>query len=504
VTGLYHALDIFAYVYFQRTGGLTTLYASSRADVSSTGLVDVAARNRANCQPNKTRLVEIREKYGLEQSFKYAKRTVSFSRKGTARRRSVTNLPNQLFKGDFQLIDTEFQEQPNNADCSSAIEAPVTLSPFPQDVDASDFMFGISTTYERFTESSATLIGDWAFWLTNGAGRSNGGKMILVLIDANGEQLDSVRRILTGAGINADTVTADSGLPMATRYLSLIPTMYKHADARRKKWLVLCDDDTFFPNMHALKDRLAEYDDTREMYIGTLSEDVDAVRRHGSQAFGGAGVFLSLPTAERMSRHFEPCSSAESLKKADGQGDRLLHQCILQNSDTTLTVLPDLWQLDTFGDVSGFYESGTKPLSLHHYRSWHHATPGLYSQIAYVCGEDCTLQRFQTADNYIISGYSIAHYPAGITFDTHAMEGTFRAENDEGWNFDYKFGPQRKSLLKTGRKVSWELKDSYVQHDGCVLQTYVRRGNDTRWVDADGAPMDSSDGVIELVWGPSG
>lgn len=328
--------------------------------------------------------------------------------------------------------------------------------------------------------------------------------MILVLIDADTERLKHAKSFLTKAGINADTITANSSLPMATRYLSLLPTMYAHRDARNKKWFVLCDDDTFFPNMHALKQRLAEYDHKREMYIGALSEDIVAVQKHGSQAFGGAGVFLSPPTAERMSRVFSNCTTEEKLLEADWQGDRLLHQCILENSDTTLTTIPDLWQLDMFGDPEGFYEWGTKPLSLHHYRSWHHATPGLYSKVAYICGEDCTLQRFQTNDDYIISGYSIAHYPRGITFDTHAIEASFRAEHEKGWNFDYKFGPQRKALKKTGRKISWELKESSIQDDGCVLQTYIRRGNDTRWVTESGEPMDSSDGVIELVWGASG
>lgn len=401
------------------------------------------------------------------------------------------------------MVNTDSQIQLNNHDCPKAIEVPVSASEFPQSADASDLMFGISTTYERFMESSTILLNDWAFWLTDGTGRSNGGKMILVLLDADEEKLTSAKGFLTKAGIDADTITANSSMPMATRYLSLIPTMYAHTETPKKKWLVLCDDDTFFPNMHALKQRLAEYDHRKEMYIGTLSEDIISIQRHGSQAFGGAGVFLSLPTAERMSRLFKDCSSEDKLHSADWQGDRLLHQCILDNSDTTLTALPDLWQLDTFGDPAGFYEWGTKPLSLHHYRSWHHATPSQYTKLAYICGEDCTLQRFQTADDYIISGYSIAHYPNGITFDPHAIEATFRPEYERGWNFDYKFGPQRKALKKTGRKISWELKESTLQSDGCVSQTYIRRGNDTRWVDANNQPMDSSDGVIELVWGPS-
>jgi hypothetical protein len=165
-----------------------------------------------------------------------------------------------------------------------------------------------------------------------------------------------------------------------------------------------------------------------------------------------------------------------------------------------------LWQLDLFGDPSGFYESGIAPLSLHHYRGggWHIALPWQYTKIAHLCGEDCTLQRFKTKDNYVISnGFSVAYYPKGIDFNFNQLERTFHpAPEDKGWNLDYMFGPQRPSLHKTGRKMSWDGQEAVVNADGSVSQIYVRKGNDVRWTSPDGEPMNKIDGIIELVWIP--
>jgi hypothetical protein len=63
-------------------------------------------------------------------------------------------------------------------------------------------------------------------------------------------------------------------------------------------------------------------------------------------------------------------------------------------------------------------------------------------------------------------------------------------------------GPQRPSLHKTGRKISWDLQDATVNEDGSVSQIYVCKHDDWRWKNPDGTPMIDLDGVIELVWLP--
>ncbi|KAH9434161.1 hypothetical protein MCOR02_006184 [Pyricularia oryzae] len=85
------------------------------------------------------------------------------------------------------------------------------------------------------------------------------------------------------------------------------------------------------------------------------------------------------------------------------------------------------------------------------------------------------------------------------------LERTFApAPDDKGWNFDYTFGPQRESLLRTGRKISWDLQESTVEMHAngrmTVSQVYVRKQSDPRWVDQSETPMSRHDGIIELVW----
>jgi hypothetical protein len=462
-----------------------------------------------NCDIDMNHLSEIRERYELENRFQYIKRYIKFTRTEGYPRKSMNYLDTKLLPDRFKTVEIG-RTYPGQS-CADPIEVQVPKSGLPATVNASDFMFGVSTTYQRFMDPSTTPINEWIFWLTDSHGHSNGGKLVLMLLDASDEELQEVANLLGDVGIDVDVYHSDSSVEMAVRYLTLVPTLYTHRDAQKKKWLVTCDDDTFFPSMHGLIERFAEkYDHTREMYIGTLSEDVGAIDRHGSQAFGGAGVFISLPLAEKITNLFSNCTSEEKILESNSgwgpQGDILLRKCIYENTETRLTNMWDLWQLDFYGDPGGFYEWGIKPFSVHHYRGggWHVAKPGQFTKIAHTCGEDCTMLRFQTADDFIISGYSIAHYPKGITFDTNQLEACLNAApENKGWNLDYVFGPQRESLLKTGRKIAWELQESEVHSDGSVLQTYVRKWTDTRWVTPDEQPMSNIDGVIELVWIPS-
>ncbi|KAL7895559.1 glycosyltransferase family 31 protein [Trichoderma sp. SZMC 28014] len=434
---------------------------------------------KMDCNADLDHLKQIKDRYQLEDRFHF--RTIELGKR--------------LAGGDA---------------CAAPLEVEVPASGYPRSVDASDFMFGVSTTYKRFLDPDTTPINEWIFWLTDNHGNSNGGKLLLMLLDATDDQLQEVANMLGDVGIDVDVYHSNSSVEMAVRYLTLVPTLYTHPDAASKKWLVTCDDDTFFPNMHGLIEKMATFDHARDMYIGTLSEDVGAIERHGSQAFGGAGVFLSRSMAEKITSLYGSCTTqAKILESNSGwgpQGDIILRKCIYENTEVRLTTLWDLWQLDFYGHPSGFYEWGIKPLSLHHYRGggWHTAKPGQYTKIAHACGEDCSLMRFQTTDDFIISGYSISHYPKGITFDTNQMEATlYAAPENKGWNLDFMFGPRRQSLLKTGRKISWELQESEVQSDGSVLQTYTRKRDDERWVHADNQPMSNIDGVIELVWIPS-
>ncbi|KAK5991943.1 hypothetical protein PT974_05337 [Cladobotryum mycophilum] len=472
------------------------------------GDFDTKPEIKMDCNADLAHLTEIKERYHLEQRFQYMKRYIRFNRTEGLERKRMTKLSQNLLPDSFRTV--ELGKRLGDNVCAEPLEINVPASPFPRTVNASDFMFGVSTTYKRFMDPKTTPINEWIFWLTDSHGNSNGGKLLLMLLDASDEQLQEVANMLGDVGIDVDVYHSDSSVEMAVRYVTLVPTLFMHPESSSKKWLVTCDDDTYFTSMHALIARMETYDHTMDMYIGTLSEDVGAIERHGSQAFGGAGVFLSRSMAEKITNLFGSCTSEGKILESNSgwgpQGDILLRKCIYENTEVRLTTVWDLWQLDFFGHPSGFYEWGIKPFSLHHYRGggWHVAKPGQYTKIAHTCGEDCTLMRFQTADDFIISGYSVAHYPQGIKFDTNQMEATlYAAPENKGWNLDFVFGPRRPSLLKTGRKIAWELQESDVQPDGSVLQTYTRKKDDERWVNADKSAMSNIDGIIELVWIPA-
>ncbi|KAL7623815.1 hypothetical protein AAE478_005369 [Parahypoxylon ruwenzoriense] len=462
-----------------------------------------------DCSINSTHMAELKAKYELQDNFQYLKRYVKINREPIPRK-SITKLGQQFLPNAFSTIDLQHPSTYGNEKCIEPLQLPVPQSPFPASGNLSDFMFGVSTTFKRFSSDKTSPVNEWTYWLTDGKGNSNGGKLILLLLDATEDQILHAKTVLHHAGIDVDVYHSDSSMEMAVRYLTLIPTLYNHPQRQSKKWLVSCDDDTFFPSVHTLVKKFEAYDPSEMLYIGTLSEDVNNVDRHGSQAFGGAGVFLSVPMAEQIAKDYESCKTEEKIHESNSgwgpQGDILLRKCIYENTDVRLSILRGLYQLDLYGDPSGFYESGVKPISLHHFKGggWHSALPWQYTKIAHICGEDCTLQRFRTIDNYIIStGFSVAHYPQGINFNLAQMERTFAAApQDKGWNLDYVFDPQRPSLLKTGRKVSWDLQEANVNEDNTVSQVYVQKANDWRWVDRNGEPMFQADGIIELVWIP--
>ncbi|KAK6071897.1 hypothetical protein SCUP515_07681 [Seiridium cupressi] len=492
-----------------KTKGSTYQQPIGDAPIASEDDVVPVSDHVMDCSVNTDHMNELMETYDLQDGFEYLKRYVKINREPIPRK-SITKLNQEFLPTGFKSINSNYPNNYGQETCLEPLQVPVSQSPYPATGNLTDFMFGVSTTFKRFNSSKTSPVDEWTYWLTDNNGNSNGGKLVLLLLDASEEQILEAKTVLDQRGIDVDVYHSDSRMEMAVRYLTLVPTLYNHPERPNKKWLVTCDDDTFFPSVHALTKKFEQYDSEAMLYIGTLSEDVNNVDRHGSQAFGGAGVFLSVPLAEQVTNDYDTCKTDEKIREANSgwgpQGDILLRKCIYENTDVRLSVMRGLYQLDLYGDPSGFYESGIKPISLHHFKGggWHSAMPWQYTKIAHICGEDCTLQRFQTADDFIIStSFSVAQYPEGIKFNTAQMERTFAAApQDKGWNLDYVFDPQRPSLLKSGRKISWDLQDAQVNDDNTVSQIYVRKADDWRWVDPSGNPMSKNDGVIELIWLP--
>jgi hypothetical protein len=233
-----------------------------------------------------------------------------------------------------------------------------------------------------------------------------------------------------------------------------------------------------------LSDALAKFDHTHDYYVGTLSEDLQAVRTFGFMAFGGAGAYLSAPLARKLGNQLHKCIE----DTAGAEGDIIIRDCVYRNSKAKLTILPGLFQQDMRNDVSGFFESGVEAINFHHWKSWYEAPVIEMGATAVYCG-DCFLQRWRFgSDAVFTNGYSIVKYLYDIEYlDLDRMEGTWSNANSD---YDFSIGPLRRKLVPDEKK-SYRLQDVEFTDHGEFKQLYIWRGN---------SDVNEADGIIELVW----
>lgn len=99
------------------------------------------------------------------------------------------------------------------------------------------------------------------------------------------------------------------------------------------RWYVIGDDDTVFFVDNLVK-VLAKYDHTKNFYIGMNSECVASDADFSfDMAFGGAGIALSYPLAEALSKKLEECDQRYPNAYSS---DNLLQKC-LADLGVTLT-----------------------------------------------------------------------------------------------------------------------------------------------------------------------
>jgi hypothetical protein len=221
-------------------------------------------------------------------------------------------------------------------------------------------------------------------------------------------------------------------------------------------------------------------------------------------AFGGAGIFLSLPLLKQLQPHLDNCSpryhdyykTHEVMDEMMGKnipngmtGDRALALCIYEHTLTKFTPSPDLHQLDLHGDLSGFYESGRAfPMSLHHWKSWH-AVPMLpLVAVGSVCGDECPLMRWRLANGWwITNGYSLVRYSEDYEkdrIDDIRMERTWQ---DEWGEYQHSLEPLRdRDWAKTSMRLVGALPDEG-SGGKVVRQWYAMEDEEANW-------------VFELVW----
>ncbi|KAL1843443.1 hypothetical protein VTJ49DRAFT_1553 [Mycothermus thermophilus] len=440
-----------------------------------------------------------RKDLGLTDNIIYTRRCIRPAF-GDVDRNVVANISSPLVGGTTTI-------NLKSSDCSALTPPPcepLTLqvpSPYPDHRGRyCHLMFGVASTIERLWAS----LPEFAHWLSG-----TGAHLVLVVQDANevpgGADLAALTAAFQGRGISvtvkppsiktairrADTpdgASLPSPAPVEQIHFLLINDMLEIA-THETQWLGVLDDDTFFPALHPLNQMLATYDHRLPHWLGALSDSWEAVKNWGYMAFGGAGTLLSMPLARELSPHLESCLRETSIRTGDG----MLKECMYLRSATRLTLVDGLHQHDIRGDVSGFFESGRKVLSLHHWKSWYRAPVLAMATVTSVCG-DCFLQRWRFGGNTLfVNGYSISVYRDGLDgIDLGRMEGTF---DSAGPDYAFMYGALRPRLGNEEKK-SYRL----VATDGPE-----GKGDDFRQVYVHRAPRGENaagamDEVVELIW----
>lgn len=220
-------------------------------------------------------LRHVLERNNVETDINYVMRTIRYIT-DAKERPMMTNTSQELFPNGWKKVNLdEVDRLP--ADTLEPLEIHVMKTPRPDEIDASELLFGVSTTYTRFNDEIDGPVKEWVRWLTDGNGTSNGAGLVLQLHDTTNEQLAAAQKLLTGVGIDATVIHSDPSLDMPGRYVDLVPILYSHPSRPTRKYLALIDDDTFFPSLGALMKELHSYDHKEENYIGTLTERVDFI-----------------------------------------------------------------------------------------------------------------------------------------------------------------------------------------------------------------------------------
>ena len=436
----------------------------------------------------------------LTYPIRYAHRDIVVNPTPGLARASLTKLEASLFP-KFQTIDLSEDAKVSLRHCEEPylLDVPALVK---GSGDASHVIFGISTTLKRLDASLPSLLR----WLPH-----TNAKLFVIVVEseqivesegvervdavaADPRQKDELQAQMRGQGMDVTLVEPlelqDS---FSIKYFSLVEILYSNRNDKTK-WISFLDDDTFFPSIPALVTMLAKYDTTQEYYVGALSEIWWAVAHYGMMGFGGAGIFLSIPLAKIMNSNYRHCIETSHTSA----GDIRIMECIYLLTETKLTYERDLHQVDVHADLSGIFESGRMPLSLHHWKAGAASLNGynlpMMHLVADVC-RDCFLQRWQFGSEMILTnGYSLALYPKGILkgTDMERMEETWDevppVENSFNRGTDHSLGPTRQRMKPEEEKIQYVLIDSAVTEEG-VRQSYLHPG-----VDGD------IDSLLELFW----
>ncbi|KAK0643245.1 hypothetical protein B0T16DRAFT_415564 [Cercophora newfieldiana] len=496
----------------------------------------------------------LHRKHGFTNDVPVATRRIKakYSKPPLKARPSLAQVKNPLFKDPLGFtrarLDSDNIWLPAHAEIPPLSLPIARTGPRPSSIDASSLLFGISTTYARLTYANNALLSDWAAWLTDGRGSSNGAGLVLTLHGATESQVKTIRDELHHLGIDVTlTASAEGETDAGGRYAQLVQQMMRqrHREPDRK-WFALVDDDVFFPCMGRLLSRLQKFDTSETHYVGVPSERADWVIDHGTAiTYGGAAIFMTAPmldtSGQLLCLQYTKTSGQTGLADEEDPGvgmawDEGLSECLARNTpDIKMDVLPGLFSPTTanaqtnIDDVQrgGGYASGALPLALHRYRNYHRFEAGKGHAVTSACGEDCFLQRFLFKDGWVlVNGYTLTRYDGGVT----AEKVTVQTPKKKSGGADSKGAvkpserlrivdaedvnpKERYALSWKGKKKTWRLLDARVKENGEVWQAYVNRrgGGNTVGGDMDDrrpgdivhhAEEEKSDvdSVILLIW----
>jgi hypothetical protein len=351
-------------------------------------------------------------------------------------------------------------------------------------VNTSIISFGVATPVGRLKEATNQFV----HWLAG-----SGAPMHVISPPDDNDNTAATESHMRELGMDITIETSKIRYPLA--YFTLIKRLYENRHPHTQ-WVALIDDDTFLPSLPTLIEHLSTtYRAEREVMVSAMSDNIEQIEAWGMQAFGGGGIFISVPLAARLT---QPKIWEECLENAKGrsQGDQIITRCLYTFTDVRPTFDPNLHQMDMMGPAetpSGYFESGRRMFTVHHWRSWFRVDIPKASQVSKACGAEGLFQRwsFPKSNMVLSNAYSIAEYSRDLDeIDFSAVEKTWEGEEA---NFLHKIGPLRKPVGPD--KISYRLVESGVVEDAFVRQTYLHR--EKKIVDDDSPGMDK---VLELLW----
>nr|POE58650.1 hypothetical protein CFP56_68325 [Quercus suber] len=432
-------------------------------------------------------------KLNLPKQFEYQRQCFVAKPLHKARRSSLQNLSSALLGPQDETIS--LLENPFDGDfppCKGTIA--IHVPPFlqPEKLDTTPLMLGVATTLERIKNS----LPNFSRWLSH-----TGSSLLVLLVDQSdlSRVAGDVEEVVTSAALMGmilefEPYTGNANDTEGLKNFALALALHENIKPYTK-WFGLIDDDTFFVCLRRAYEAIGAYDHSLPWYLGALTEGHTRLKQEGWKAWGGAGFFVSPPLMSILAAHSADCRALDQ-----GFGDLLWRDCILASTSPTvaLTELKGLHQIDMWGDVSGFYESGLDPLlTIHHWKSWHfHPIPNAHI-VSDVAGPDTFLQRYSFTDGFILTnGFSVAQYPAGMPdlalAELTMVEDIGITTVPDKLEFHRSMGRMRPALELGEEKLQWLFKHSFDDGLGTVRQFYVKAAHPNA--------VDALDSVIEIDW----